>query len=360
MSADIDDRRVASGLGFAVASAASFGLSGSLARGLLDTGWSAGAVVTVRVGLAALVVAPFGAVALRGRWRLLRRNAGLITVYGVLAVAGAQFCYFSAVSHMQIGPALLIEYTAPAAVVAWLWLRHGQRPGAVTLAGAGLAALGLVLVLDLLSGADLSTAGVLWALAAMVGAASYFLISADESTGLPPIALAAAGLLVGAAVLAALGAAGVLPVRTTRGDVVYAGSPVAWWVPLVVLGLVTAAVAYVTGIAASRRLGSRLSSFVALIEVLAGVVAAWLLLHELPHPVQLAGGLLVLAGVVAVKLGEPQVQRPEPTPAWTGPRQLAAWPRCRRPRRCPLRWPAQTATPYCPGRSSCRDLTTPS
>ena len=38
---------------------------------------------------------------------------------------------------MQVGPALLIEYTAPAAVVVWLWLRHGQRPGPVTLAGAG-------------------------------------------------------------------------------------------------------------------------------------------------------------------------------------------------------------------------------
>ena len=46
----------------------------------------------------------------------------------------------------------------------WLWLRHGQRPGPITLVGAGLAALGLVLVLDLLSGADLSLPGVLLSL----------------------------------------------------------------------------------------------------------------------------------------------------------------------------------------------------
>ena len=44
-------------------------------------------------------------------------------------MAGAQFCYFSAVTRMQVGPALLIEYTAPAAVVVWLWLRHGSVPG---------------------------------------------------------------------------------------------------------------------------------------------------------------------------------------------------------------------------------------
>lgn len=307
--------RLAGGLAFALVSAASFGMSGALARGLLDTGWSAGAVVLVRVGLAALVVLPLGIWALAGRWDVLRRNAGLVALYGVLAVAGAQFCYFSAVQHMQVGPALLIEYTAPAAVVVWLWLRHGQRPGPLTLAGAGLAALGLVLVLDLLSGADLSPVGVAWALAAMVGAAAYFLISADESTGLPPLTLAAGGLVVGAVALAVLGLVGVLPMQATTADASYGGRGVDWWVPLVVLGVVTAAVAYCTGIAAGRRLGSRLASFVALLEVVAGVGFAWLLLDELPRTVQLVGGLLVLAGVVAVKLGEQGTVRPEPTPA---------------------------------------------
>jgi len=307
--------RTASGLVFALVSAITFGLSGALARPLMESGWSAGAVVLVRVGGAALLVAPLGVLALRGKWGTLRRNAGLVVTYGALAVAGAQFCYFSAVSHMQVGPALLIEYTAPAAVVIWLWLRQGQRPGPVTLVGAGLAALGLVLVLDLLSGADLSVPGVLWALAAMVGAATYFVISADESKGLPPLALAAGGLVVGALVLALLGLVGLLPLDRGSAPVTYAGATVAPWVPLALLALVTAAVSYTTGIAAIRRLGSRLASFVALTEVLAGVVWAWLLLDELPRPVQLLGGVLILAGVVAVKLGERTVSTPEPVPA---------------------------------------------
>jgi drug/metabolite transporter (DMT)-like permease len=298
------DRRLASGLGFALLSASAFGMSGALARELLGAGWSAGAIVLVRVGIAALVVVPFGLRSLRGRWGLLRRNAAVMLVYGALAVAGAQFCYFSAVQHMQVGPALLIEYTAPAAVVGWLWLRHGQRPGPVTLVGAGLAAIGLVLVLDLVAGADLSLPGVLWALAAMVGAATYFVISADEDNGLPPLVLAAAGLVVGTATLGLLGLVGLLPMRASTASVTYAGTTVAWWVPLVVLGVVTAAIAYTAGIAASRRLGSRLASFVALTEVLAGVFFAWLLLGELPRPVQLVGGLFVVAGVVFVKLGE--------------------------------------------------------
>jgi drug/metabolite transporter (DMT)-like permease len=300
------------GLVLAVVSAASFGLSGALARGLLDTGWTPGAVSLARIAIAAAVVAPFGAAAMRGRWHLLRRQGRALVVYGLVAVATPQFAYFSAVAHMQVAPALLIEFTAPAAVVVWLWLRHGERPSRITLGGAVVAALGLALLLDLVSGAELSTIGVAWALVAMVGCATYFVLSADDRTGIPPIALAAGGLLVAAMSLALLGVAGVLPMRASSGSVDLAGAPVSWWVPIALLGVVTAALSYVTGIAAIRRLGSRLASFVALLEAFSGVLWAWVLLDELPRPVQLLGGVLILAGVVAVKLGERTTVRQVP------------------------------------------------
>ena len=166
MTTVTDDRSVirhssaTTGLAFAVASAVSFGLSGALARGLLDAGWTAGSAVSVRIAIAAVVLAVPGALALRGRWHLLRESRLTVIAYGVAAVAGAQLCYFYAVSYMQVGVALLIEYTAPVAVVMWLWLRHGNRPSRLTVVGAALASVGLVLVLDVISGAELSTVGV--------------------------------------------------------------------------------------------------------------------------------------------------------------------------------------------------------
>lgn len=305
-----DRRTFSGGLLLAVVSATAFGLSGSLARGLLDTGWSPGAIVLARIGVAALVVAPFTAASLRGRWQHVRAQAGQILVYGVLAVAGAQFGYFSAVATMDVAPALLIEYTAPAAVVAWLWIRHGQRPGRLTVAGAVLAAAGLVLVLNLVSGVHLAWAGVAWALGAMIGATVYFVISADTSGDLPPLALAGTGLLAGTVALAALGLIGVLPMHAGTRSATYAAGTVAWYVPLLVLGVVTAALAYSTGIAAGRRLGSRVASFVALLEVVAAVVFAWLLVDQRPGPAQLAGGLLIIGGVVVVKLADGQTSAP--------------------------------------------------
>jgi drug/metabolite transporter (DMT)-like permease len=301
-------RRLTAGLALALASAAAFSLSGVFASGLLDTGWSPGAMVLARVAIAALVVLPLGILSLRGDWGPVRRNLGLIATYGAVSVAGCQFAYFSAVQYMPIGPALLIEYTAPAAVVLWFWLRHGQRPTKATIVGTLLAAAGLVLVLDLVSGAPGATsvdpAGVAWALVAMLGVATYFVINAKADTGLPPIALAAGGLTTATLALGVLGATGLMPLEYTTASPAYGGTEVPWWLPVVGLGIITAAFAYVAGIAAGRLLGPRLSSFVGLSEVVAAIGFAWLLLGELPRPIQLVGGVLILAGVIAVQAGE--------------------------------------------------------
>ncbi|BDZ40302.1 EamA family transporter [Microbacterium suwonense] len=311
--------RVGAGLLVALGAAFSFGMSGAWARGLIDAGWTPGAAVTARIWVAALILLVPTVLALRGRWALLRRNAGMIVAYGLLAVTATQLFYFQAVAVMDVGIALLIEYTAPVAVVLWLWLRRGEKPTGRSILGAVIAFVGLVLMLDILTGARVDAGGILWALGAMVGAATYFVLSAREDTGLPPIALAGAGLLLGALGLTAAGAVGVLPMAWNFDDVAYRFGPVSemtvpWFVPVLAIGLLATALAYVLGIASTRMLGSRLASFVALAEVIAAMLFGWLLLGQLPGPIQLLGGVLVMAGVVIVKLGEPAVQEEQVAP----------------------------------------------
>jgi drug/metabolite transporter (DMT)-like permease len=84
---------------------------------------------------------------------------------------------------------------------------------------------------------------------------------------------------------------------------------VSWWVPVLELALVAAAAAYLLGVMAARLLGSTVASFVGLTEVLFAVLWAWLLLGELPRPVQLGGGALIVAGVAAVRVGELRRER---------------------------------------------------
>src|SRR5918997_1000260 len=113
-------------------------------------------------------------IALRGRWHVARRAAGTVGLFGLLAVAGAQVAFFNAVRYLPVGVALLIEYSGIVLVVLWMWLAHGQRPRRLTVAGAVAALLGLVLVLDLTGTGSIDPVGVLWALGAAVGLATYF------------------------------------------------------------------------------------------------------------------------------------------------------------------------------------------
>lgn len=304
--------RSSAGLVLALVSAACFSTSGAFARALSDAGWSAGAAVAARISVAAVALAIPAVFALRGRWGALRRGGLAVVLYGLVAVAACQVCYFNAIQHLSIGVALLLEYLGTVLVVGWMWLRHGQRPRRLTVIGSVVAIAGLALVLDLTGPQRLDLVGVLWGLGAAVGLAGYFLLSGDGESGLPPVAFASAGMTVGALVLFGLGGLGALPLRAAFVPVTLAGHSVSWIVPVLGLALVAAAIAYVAGIAAARRLGPRLASFIGLTEVVFAVIFAWLFLAELPGAIQLAGGALIVAGVALVRMDEPRAEPVEP------------------------------------------------
>ncbi|MFC7491293.1 MULTISPECIES: EamA family transporter [unclassified Knoellia] len=298
-------RSVLLGLVLVVVSSAAFGSSGAFAKSLLGAGWTPAGVVTWRVGVAAVVLLPVAVWAVRGQWGLLRRNAGQVIAFGAVAVAGCQFAYFNAVETLSVAVALLLEYLGIVVVVGWMWARHGHRPSRLTLGGVALSVAGLVLVLDVFSGVQISWAGVVWGLLAAVGLATYYVTSGHEhEESLPPLALAGFGLGVGAVVLVAASATGLIDYGTARASVEIAGVDTAWWVPVAELALVAAALAYGVGVIGTRLVGATVASFIGLSEVLFAVLIAWLLLDELPGWIQLAGGLLILGGVVAVRVGE--------------------------------------------------------
>jgi drug/metabolite transporter (DMT)-like permease len=294
----------AAGLLLVLVSAAAFATSGSLAGSLIATGWTPGAAVIFRLLIAAAVLTIPAVLEMRGRWSLLRGGVPTMLAYGVVAVAGAQFAFFNAIAHLSVGVALLLEYQGTIAVVAWLWLRHGRRPRPVVLAGAVVALVGLALVLDVLGGFRLDGIGVLWGLVAAVGLATFYVMAGNDAQPMPPLTLSCAGLWVGALVMVGAAAAGLVPFRTATAPVQLAGQQVSWLVPVVGLAIVAAVIGYVLGILGARLLGATLASFVGLSEVLFAVVFAWLFIGQTPTVLQAVGGVVVVAGVALVRLGE--------------------------------------------------------
>jgi drug/metabolite transporter (DMT)-like permease len=304
-----------------VLSAATFATSGTFASALIGAGWSPGAAVLARIGVAAVILTVPALMQLRGRWALLRQSARRVAAYGLVAVAAVQVFYFNAIARIPVGVAILLEYLGVVLVVGWLWLRHGQRPRRLTVTGGVAALAGLIMVLNLSGPGRIDPAGVVWALLGAVGLAVYFLLSAADGGGeepLPPIAMAWAGMCTATVALALAGLAGLLPMTVSSSDVRVFGHQVSWVVPVLGLALLASVISYVAGIGAARRLGAKLASFIGMAEVLFAILFAWLLLGQLPSAVQFLGGAFILAGVTLVRVDE--LRNPPPPVRQTGDR----------------------------------------
>jgi drug/metabolite transporter (DMT)-like permease len=318
------------GVVIGLVSAMCFGTSGTFGSALIGAGWSPAGAVLARVLVAALALTVPALLALRDRWQVLRRSLWQVTVYGLVGVAACQICYFNAIARMPVGISIMLEYLGIVFIVGWLWVRHGQRPRPLTIGGAVAALGGLALMLNLSGSGGVNPVGVLFALTAAVAMAVYFFQSAATSAGpgsgsgsasvsladeaasgsgpaddLPPVVLTWGAMIVGAAAIALGGAARLTPLRFSGSDVALFGGQTSWVVPVLGLGVAAAAIAYVTGIAAARRLGPKFGSFVAMAEIAFAVLFAWILLHQTPTALQFLGGALILAGVIAVRLDEP-------------------------------------------------------
>lgn len=289
------------GLIVALIAALTFGGSGAIIKPLFEAGWSPAAAVAARVLTGGIVLLPIALFALRGKWGAVWNNRWRILAMAAIGVAGTQLVYFAAIQRIPVGTGILIEYMAPLLLVAVAWVMTRKMPKVVVLVGSVVALAGLVLVVAPSGGASLDLVGVIFALAAMVGCAGYYVIAARPSNGLPTVVLACFGLLLGGLMLLGAGAIGIVPFTTSTSDVTMFGSEVAWWVPLIIVGVFSTAIAYYTSIAASEMLGSRLASFVGLLEVVAATFYAWLLLGEQLGIPQLIGGALILAGIAFVR-----------------------------------------------------------
>ncbi len=292
------------GMLFAVGSAVSFGMSGPLAKSLMVAGWSPTAAVLARLAGGALVLAVVATVVKPDWLSQARAHARTVVLYGLIPVAGAQLCYYNAVAHLSVGVALLLEYTAPVLVIGWVWATTGRRPSGRMLGGVALAVIGISLVLDVAHGARVDAVGVAWGLGAAICAVCYFMMSDEvtaDGTGLHAMTLAAGSLIVATVAVGALGALGVMPLRFTADDVVIAGATLPWLVPVVVLGVLATAIAYLLGISGVARLRPSFASLMGLGEVLFAVVAAWLLLDEHITTIQAVGGIVVLLGLALAR-----------------------------------------------------------
>jgi len=285
------------GLGFAVFSAITFGGSGPFAKALINGGMSPQQAAWLRILGAAVLLIPL-ALIFRGRTGLRSARASWrpLALYGLTGIAGCQTLFFIAASRLPVGIALLLEFTGPMLVVAWLKFGRKVPVPRTAALGVGIALIGLACVVEIWSGLQLDLVGLLAGLAAAACQATYFLII-DRLTGVAdPLVMTAAGSVVGAVVLTFIAVPWTIP-WSVLGDTIAIGERSApGWMFATWLIVVSTVVAYLAGAAAVQRLSAAVAGAVAYVEVVAASLFALVLLNEKLTTFQIIGGLIVLAG----------------------------------------------------------------
>lgn len=285
------------GIGATMLAAISFGVQGVLGKYASAGGASVPTLLTLRFGVATLIVwALLLAPRLRGGPGLLRQPRRRLLGFGVLGllfVTNSLF-YFQALAFLPVGTATLLVYLFPALVVLWSALFFGERLTRAKLGALALALLGCALTIDpaaaLAAGAAFSWVGVALALGSALSNSWYATLAAPLGRGVPGVIVTAYSLPVTAACFG--GAA--LATRSFSGDM----SPGGWSACLAIGALTGGAIAlFLFGIA---RIGASRAAVVATSEPATAVLLGALLFAEPLTPPKLLGGACILAGVLLV------------------------------------------------------------
>jgi drug/metabolite transporter (DMT)-like permease len=310
------------GLGFAVFSAVTFGGSGPFAKALIGAGFTPEQAAWLRILGAAALLIPL-ALIFRGTagLRAARASWKALVLYGLTGIAGCQTLFFIAASRLPVGVALMLEFSGPVLVVAWL--KFGQKvvvPRSAAV-GVGIALVGLATVAEIWSGLTIDLIGLLAGLAAAACQATYFILI-DKLTGAAdPLVMTAAGSVVGAVVLTLIAAPWGVPWHVLTDTIAIGHRRGPGWVMAAWLIVVSTVVAYLAGAAAVQRLSAAIGGAVAYVEVVAASIFALILLGETLRTNQIIGGVIVLVGAFVAQSSVGKVAPPE-IPDSDSPRHL--------------------------------------
>jgi drug/metabolite transporter (DMT)-like permease len=279
-------------------------LNATMAKVIVDSGGLTPLRLTeLRATGAGLIL--FAAVALlRPRsLRIERRELGFFLLFGVAGLAFVHFLYFTAITHLDIGIALVIQYIAPVLVAVWArFFVHEPVRRRFWLALA-FALTGLSLVVEIWNRGTLDGVGVAASLAAACAYALYIILAERSlQRGRDVYSLLAWGFVFAAGFWAIVQPWWSFPHGILTKDASLLGRVAdlhaSVWLSLGYVIVFGTIVPFILMITSLHYIPATRATVTAMIEpVLAGLVAyAWL--GEEISTVQIVGGILVLSGIV--------------------------------------------------------------
>jgi drug/metabolite transporter (DMT)-like permease len=280
-----------------VAAAACWAMAAVLAKHVFDRGVPPIRLAEARVAVALAVLAPL---LVWRRPRLLRPPPGtlpLLAGFGA-CVAAVNLSYYLAIDHLPVGVAVSLQYTGPAMVLAVAALASRGRggPGRTAWVAAAITLAGAVLVSRALEGlGGLDVPGVAAGLASAVTFAAYLLTAElAGARGAHPATTLLWGFLASVAIWSLVAPWWSWPVEALRDPGVA--------MAVAGVGLVGTLLPFALAVGAVRVVSAASAGIAATSEPVFAAAFAWVLLDQRLTAAQLAGGALVVAGVILAQL----------------------------------------------------------
>lgn len=208
--------------------------------------------------------------------------------------------FFKAVQATTIGNAALTYFLSPVFAILWAYFLLGERLERRSLLALGVSGGGIGLIL---SGYELSLAsadfvGILYCLAAAL-CYSLSVVMAKKLSTIDPVQLAAAQMAVAALIF--------LPV--VAADHLHHPFTAVSALAMLFMGLIHSALALVLYYGGLRQVKVQHASILAYMEPVSAPFYAFLIFHEVPSLLTLAGGCLIfVAGLLTIRSGRPATE----------------------------------------------------
>jgi len=233
--------------------------------------------------------------------RVTKREIPRLAALGAFGIAAVNGTYFLAISRMHVSIALLIEFTAPVWIVLYLrYVRKKHVPNEMWLA-LFLALLGLAFVAQVWDGLTLDGIGVIAALTSAFAVAFFFLAGEgftntrdNQSTTMWGFGFAALTWSL------------ILPLWNFPFDVFTVSIPLEGalqghnapgWALILYVVFIGTVFPYLCVMNGLRNLSASTTSAFGMLEPIFAGIIAWFWFGESWTPIQLLGGVIVIAGI---------------------------------------------------------------
>ena len=292
-----------------------FAVGGIVSKSVMRAGLGPLEFAPIRALFAATLLVVWVALTNRRAFRVTRREAGRLAVYGMGIFLLTQLLYITAINNLPVAIGTILAFMAVVNVAIWNWARHGRRLDVPTGAAIALAMIGGLLITGLVSGrleGNITVVGLAAGIGCAAALTAYWIVGGSLQRERDATSLLMWAMIGVVASWSLIRPWWNYPWSKVGGSVpllIDHGPLLPTWSLILFVALVGTAVPFGLTLASVARIGAQRAGIVGSLEPVFAAIVAFLAIGEVLGPLQLIGGALILVGIVVVETAAMRAQR---------------------------------------------------